>query len=95
MKALTVKSKEVLDGNLQNEVHFILGMEQYTDYVFKPREDRKYSATIVLEESSEVIKNIVSKSVSLPDMEFLIDDLNMEDNSIVQLRVKNGKILER
>ncbi len=95
MKALTVKSTVVLDGNLQNDIHFTLGMEQYTDYVFKPKEDQIYSATIVLEDSSEVIGNIVSRSVAFPDIEFMIDDLDTEENSIVRYRFRNGEILEK
>jgi len=95
MKVLTVKSTRVMEGELQNDVHFTLGMEQYTDYVFKPREDQIYSATIVLEDSSGVIDNIVSRSVSFPDLEFTIDDLDMEKNSMVRYRFRNGKILEK
>ena len=69
-------------GNMQTEVHHTFGMEHYTDYVFKPRGDQKYSATIVLEDSSDVIKNIVSRSVSFPDQEFMIDDLDMEKTAL-------------
>lgn len=95
MKVLTIKSNEILDGELHTEVHHTFGMEHYTDYVFKPRGDQKYSATIVIEDSSEVIKNIVSGSISFSDQEFLVDDLDMEKNSIVRYRVKNGNILEK
>jgi hypothetical protein len=70
-------------------------MEHYTDYVFKPRGDQKYSATIVLEESSNVISNIQAASVSFPEHEFVIDDLDMEQNSIERYRIRNGKILEQ
>ncbi|MCK5135937.1 MAG: hypothetical protein KAR19_09150 [Bacteroidales bacterium] len=95
MKVLTIKSAEVLDEAKQTDVHHTFGMEHYTDYVFKPRGDRKYSATIVLEESSGVISNIESRSVSFPEHEFLIDDLDMEQNSIDRYRVKNGSIVEK
>lgn len=95
MKVLTIKSAEVLDEAMQTDVHHTFGMEHYTDYVFKPRGDRKYSATIVLEESSCVISNIESRSVSFPEHEFLIDDLDMEQNNIDRYRVKNGSIVER
>lgn len=95
MKVLTIKSAEVLDEAMQTDVHHTFGMEHYTDYVFKPRGDRKYSATIVLEESSGVISNIESRSVSFPEHEFLIDDLDMEQNSIDRYRVKNGSIVEK
>ena len=93
MKVLTVKSVDVLDETMQTEVHHTFGMEHYTDYVFKPRGDQKYSATIVLEKSDQVIKNIELRSVSFPDHEFIIDDLDMEQNSIERYRVKNGTII--
>jgi hypothetical protein len=95
MKVLTIKSVEVLEETMQTEVHHTLGMEHYTDYVFKPRGDQKYSATIVLEESTEVIGNVTSNSASFPTYEFLIDDLDMEKNTIDRYRVKNGGILEK
>ena len=95
MKVLTVKSIEVLDESLQTDVHHTFGMEHYTDYVFKPRGDRNYSATIVLEDSAEVISNIEARSISFPGHEFLIDDLDMEKNRIERYRVKNGSIVEQ
>ncbi len=95
MKVLTIKSVEVLDETMQTEVHHTFGMEHYTDYVFKPRGDQKYSATIVLEDSAGVIRNVESRSVSFPDHEFMIDDLDMEQNSIERYRVKNGTIIEK
>ncbi len=95
MKVLTVKSVEVLDEAMQTDVHHTFGMEHYTDYVFKPRGARKYSATIVLEESAGVISNIESRSISFPEHEFIIDDLDMEQNSIERYRVKNGSIIDQ
>jgi len=95
MKVLTIKSVEVLAEAVQNEVHYTFGMEHYTDYVFKPRDDQKYSATIVLEQSEEVISNIESRSASFPDNEFLIDDLDMEQNTIERYQVKNGTITKK
>ncbi len=95
MKVLTIKSVEALDGAKQTDIHFTFGMEHYTDYVFKPRGDQRYSATIVLENSDEVIKNIESRSATFPDHEFLIDDLSMEKNTIERYRVKNGTIIEK
>ena len=95
MKVLTIKSVDVLDETMQTEVHHTFGMEHYTDYVFKSRGDRKYSATIVLEKSDQVIKNIESRSISFPEHEFMIDDLDMEQNSIERYRVKNGSIIEK
>ena len=95
MKVITIKSVEVLDEAMQTDVHYTFGMEHYTDYVFKPRGTQKYSATIVMEDSSVVIRNIEMHSVSFADHEFLIDDLDMEQNTIDRYRVKNGKIIEK
>ena len=95
MKVLTIKSVEILEENIQTDVHHTFGMEHYTDYVFKPRGDKKYSATIVLEDSAKVISNVEAHSTSFPDNEFLIDDLDMEQNSIERYRVKNGTIIEK
>ena len=86
MKVLTIKSVEVLDEAVQTDVHFTFGMEHYTDYVFKPRGAQKYSATIVIEDSSGVISNVESRSISFPSNEFLVDDLNMEQNTVDRYR---------
>ncbi len=95
MKVLTIKSVEVLDEAVQTDVHYTFGMEHYTDYVFKPRGAKMYSATIVIEDSSAVISNVESRSISFPAHEFLIDDLDMEQNTIDRFRVKNGSIIEK
>ncbi len=95
MKVLTITSSDNLESSIQTDVHFTLGMEHYTDYVFKPRNDQKYSATIVLEESDEVIRSVVLRTCSFPENEFLIDDLNMEQNTIERYRIKNGAIVEK
>ena len=95
MKVLTVKSVQALDEEQQLELHHSLGMEHYTDYVFKPRGDQKYSATIVLEDSGPVMEKIREKSSVFPDQEIVIDDLDMEQNTIQRIRLKNGTILEQ
>ena len=95
MKVLTVKSSGILELEKQTEVHFAFGMEQHTDYIFKPRGDQKYSATIVLEDSAPVVKKIISASVNFPDTPFLIDDLNMEENTIERYHVKGGIVKEQ
>jgi len=95
MKVLTIKSVDVLDEAVQTDVHFTFGMEHYTDYVFKPRGAQKYSATIVIEDSSGVISNVESRSKSFPAREFLVDDLNMEQNTVDRYRIKNGNITEK
>lgn len=95
MKVLTVKSDQLLEENMQTEVHHTFGMEHYTDYVFKPRGDQKYSATLVMEETRTVINNIKKASASFPEQEFVIDDLDMDRNCIDRYRIKNGLILEQ
>lgn len=95
MKVLTIKSAEKLDESVKTDIHYTFGMEHYTDYVFKPRGDQKYSATIVMEESSGVISNVISKSKHYPAHEFLIDDLDMEKNSVERYRVKDGKVIQK
>jgi hypothetical protein len=95
MKVLTIKSVDVLEETAQTEIHYAFGMEHYTDYVFKPRGAQKYSATIVLMDSSEVIRNVQEKSTSFPDQEFIIDDLDMEGNNVDRIRIKNGKVVKR
>jgi hypothetical protein len=94
MKVLTVKSEEILDEDLQTRVNHVFGMEHYTDHIFKPRGDERYSATIVLERSAEVINTIRSKTVEFPEILFLIDDLDMEENTVARMRIRNGEILE-
>ena len=95
MKAITIKSVDMLDEAMQTEIHHTFGMEHYTDYVFKPRGDQKYSATIVMDDSAEVIRNVESRSISFPDHEFIIDDLDMDSNTVIKHRIKNGIVLER
>ncbi|MEZ5072262.1 MAG: hypothetical protein R2751_15195 [Bacteroidales bacterium] len=93
MKVLTVKTREVLDEATQTEVHHVLGMEHYTDYVFKPRKAGTYSATIVLERSAEVISKIRARSKELPAYEFVLDDLDMEENTVARIQLKAGEVL--
>jgi hypothetical protein len=95
MKVLTVKSSDILDSDIQTDVHHEFGMEHHTDYVFKPREDQKYSATIVLEETDGVIKKIIDASKRFPGLAFVIDDLDMEANSIERYHVKDGRVKEQ
>ena len=95
MKVLTIKSAEALDEDMQTEVHHVFGMEHHTDYVFKPRGDQKYSATIVLDNTEPVIKQVISASSAFPDLAFVIDDLDMEANSIERYHVKDGFVKEQ
>ncbi len=95
MKAITLKSAEILDESMQNEIHHTFGMEHYTEYVFKPRGDQKYAATIVMEDSKIVIQNVESRSTTFPDHEFIIKELDMDSNTENTYRIKNGKIFEK
>ena len=95
MKVLTIKSVDIREERLQTEIHYAFGMEHYTDYVFKPRGAKKYSATIVMEDTSKVIRNVLTSSSSFPDHEFIVDDLDMDGNNIDRLRIKNGEVVKR
>lgn len=95
MKVLTIKSSNAMDENLQTEIHHIFGMEHHTDYVFKPRGDQKYSATIVIENSTAVIQAVIKASKSFPDLTFVVDDLEMDANSIERYHIKNGNVKEQ
>lgn len=92
MKVLTIKSTGSLDEDMQTEVHHRLGMEHYTDYVFKPRGDGHYSATIVLEDSEAVIGEVVAATAGLKGLAFVIDDLDMEKNSIERIHASEGNV---
>jgi len=95
MKVLTIKSDNILDQEIQTEVHHAFGMEHHTDYVFKPRGDQKYSATIVLADTGPVINQVISASTAFPDLAFVIDDLDMEANNIERYHVMDGKVKEQ
>jgi len=94
MKTITIESIEVLDEELQTEVHHTFGMEHYTDYVFKPRGDKNYSATIVFEDSRKVIKKVEEQSVKFPDYQFAVEDLDMDSGVMKIYTIKNGSILK-
>jgi len=95
MKVLTIKSENLLEEKMQTDVHYILGMEHYTDYVFKARGDRQYSATIVLDDTAPVLEKIIGATRELPDLLFIIDDLDMEKNSIDRFHVRDGQVKEK
>ena len=94
MKTLTIESIEVLDEELQNEIHYAFGMEHYTDYVFKPKGDKNYSATIVFEDSKMVIKNVEKRSVAFPNYQFEVEDLDMDTGVMKIYSIKNGSIIK-
>lgn len=95
MNTLTVKSLEDLDEQMQLDVHYALGMEFYTDYVFKPEEGNTYSATIVPENTAEVIRQMASRSVAYPDLGFEIEVLDVDSNLIERYFVKNGSLVDK
>jgi hypothetical protein len=95
MRAISIKSVEVLEEELQLDVHHTFGMEQYADYVFKPGGGKIYSATIVMELSDHVISKVSEATRSFPDQEFVLDDLDMDSNCSTSYRMKDGEILEK
>jgi len=94
MKAITVKSIKVLDEVMQTEVHFAFGMEHYTDYVFKARGDKKYSATLVMEDSSELLRNVEEGSKAFPDHEFVVVVLDTDTNVVKKHFFQAGILLK-
>lgn len=95
MRAITIKSVEVLDEAQQIEVHYSFGMEHHTDYVFKPGGEEVYCATIAIEDSRQVIEGVKAGSSSFPNYEFMLDDLDTDTNIATTYRFKNGEILEK
>lgn len=95
MRAISVKSVEVLEEELQLHVHHAFGMEQYSDYVFKPGGGKIYSATIVMVSSEAVISQVTEASAQFPDREFILVDLDTESNLSTTYWFKDGKILEK
>jgi len=94
MKAIIIKSNDVLDEALQTEIHHTFGMEHYTDYVFKARGDQKYSATLVMEDSTELIHNVEEGSKAFPEHEFIIVVLDTDSNVVKKYFVKAGEFLK-
>lgn len=95
MRAITIKSVEVLDEAQQIEVHYAFNMEHHTDYVFKPGEEDVYSATIAIGDSKQVVDSVKKGSGSFPDHEFVLEDLDVESNIATTYRFKNGELLDK
>jgi len=94
MNTITIESAEILDEDLQTEIHHTFGMEHYTDYVFKPKGDKNYSATIVYEDSGKVIRKVEERSVDFPDYQFDVEDLDMDTGIMKIYSIKNGSIIK-
>lgn len=92
MKVITIKSNEVLNEVMRTEIHYAFGMEHYTDYVFKPRGDQKYSATLVLEDSSELIHNVEEGSKAFPGHEFVVVVLDTDTNVVKKHFIQKGTL---
>jgi hypothetical protein len=95
MRAISVKSVEVLDEELQLHVHHTFGMEQHSDYVFKPGGGKIYSATIVMHSSGQVISQVTEASAQFPGREFILVDLDTDTNVSNTYRIRDGEILEK
>ena len=90
MRAISVKSVEVLEEEFQLHVHHTFGMEQHTDYVFKTGGGKIYSATIVMESSDRVISQVKEATNSFPDHEFILVDLDTDSNASTTIQVQGG-----
>ncbi len=95
MKAITIKSVEVLAEAQQIEVHYSFGMEHHTDYVFKPGEEEVYCATIAIGNSKAVVESVKKGSGSFPEYEFVLEDLDVDTNIATTYRFKNGELLDK
>jgi len=95
MKVLTVKTVESVSPDIQRDIHYTLRMEHQSDYVFKDMEDAIYTATISLENSEKTIETILENSAKIPEYTIEIDNLDMAQNIIERILLKNGKILQR
>lgn len=95
MKVLTVKTIETLDKENQLDIHYILKMEHYADYVFQDKNSAQYTATISMDDTAPVIEAIIKLTIQLPEYNFVIDNLDMQDDMVERLRVRNGEILEK
>lgn len=95
MRAISVKSVEVLEEELQLHVHHTFGMEQHSDYVFKPGGGKIYSATIVMDSSDHVITQVTEASAQFSGREFVLVDLDTESNVSTTYRIKDGEVLEK
>jgi len=95
MRAITIKSIEVLNEAQQIEVHYAFGMEHHTDYVFKPGEQEVYSATIAIADSKQVIESVKKGSLAFPDYEFVLEDLDVETNIATTYSFGNGELLDK
>lgn len=95
MRAISVKSVDVLEEELQLHVHHSFGMEQYADYVFKPGGGKIYSATIVMVSSDHVISKVTEATSSFPGREFVLEDLDTNSNVSTTYRLKDGEVVEK
>lgn len=95
MRAISVKSVEVLEEELQLHVHHTFGMEQHSDYVFKPGGGKIYSATIVMDSSQLVIAQVTEASAEFPGREFVLVDLDTDTNVSTSYRIMDGEIVEK
>ena len=95
MRAITIKSVQVLDEAQQVEVHYAFGMEHHTDYVFKPGGEEVYSATIAMEDARDVVESVTKGSASFPGIEFELEDLDVDSNVATTYRFMNGELIEK
>jgi len=95
MKVLTISTLDVIPPEIQRDIHYTLRMEHHTDYVFKDEEASQYTATISLEDTSEVISKIIEYSSRLSEYTIVVDEVDMHANKTVKYKIQAGKLLEK
>lgn len=95
MKVLTVKTLEAISPEIQQDIHYILRMEHQSDHIFRDKSSARYTATISMKNTDEVISSIIDRSVDIPEYTIVVDDLDMENNAFERLFINQGKIKKR
>lgn len=95
MQVLTVKNLEPVEPAVQRDIHYILRMEQHTDYVFKDKNNTQYASTISMPDTSGAIKTIIEKSTEIPEYTIIMENLDIESRVIERLTVKNGEVIKK
>lgn len=95
MKVLTFKTLETLTPEIQRDIHYTLRMEHHTDHIFRDREAAQYSATISIDDPESVIGIIIEKSVEIPEYTLVVDQLDMEANTVERKTIKAGKVIAK
>lgn len=95
MKVLTVKTLETMNDDLQLDIHYTLKMEHFTDYVFQDKKSAQYTATISMDDTKDAADAIIKNTTKLPEYNFILDILDMNNENIERLIVNKGVIIEK